>query len=564
MKENLLLILNVFVTVAGGLGVFLLGMKHLSEGLQAVAGRELRRFMAMATTHRAAGVGTGIVSTVLVQSSSIITVMLVGFVSSGLMTLTQAINVIIGANVGTTATVWIVAFAPDPQVLGLVGLGLGGMIYFFLRGERVHDLGLAILGLGLVFLGMYFMSKGVLPIRQNESIQTAFTRMKVASLGGVALVALVAALFTAVIQSSAASIAIAMTLAAQQLITYEMAIAVLFGANIGTTMTAWLAAFNGSAAAKRTALAHTLSNVIGSLIFLPFVLPGLVPLGKALFPHWNAVTETAKGPVLLGVMAPIAVTDTIFSVLRGVITFPFRLIERLIPQSEDEKPHLSPLKVGTSLSPVLACDQALLEVQFMRDSDIELLACARRVVAEQDDPDAENEAHILHREGILDNVQREVTEFLASIMSKRLAADVSARAQRLLRLTDELESVSDEAATILKVVKRLRKNRQRISDVSTAVVLSVHDRVYAFAEKVSPWVRSPRPVIDVEAVQAESRDIHEFIRDCRRTQLGRVGPDDPESPLRVLGELDIINAYERVRAYYLNIAETLAGGKAAR
>ena len=290
MKENILLTLNVLVTVAGGLGVFLLGMKHLSEGLQAVAGRELRRFMALATTHRAAGVGTGIVSTVLVQSSSIITVMLVGFVSSGLMTLQQAINVIIGANVGTTATVWIVAFAPDPQVLGLVGLGLGGMIYFFLRGDRLHDLGLAVLGLGLVFLGMYFMSKGVLPIRQNPSIQAAFTRMEATTLGGVALVALVAAAFTAVIQSSAASIAIAMTLAAQNLITYEMAIAVLFGANIGTTMTAWLAAFSGTAAAKRTALAHTLSNVIGSLIFLPFVLPVLVPLGEALFPHWDAVT----------------------------------------------------------------------------------------------------------------------------------------------------------------------------------------------------------------------------------------------------------------------------------
>ena len=569
MKENILLILNVIVTVAGGLGVFLLGMKHLSEGLQAVSGQGLRKFMSLATTHRINGVGTGIVSTVLVQSSSIITVMLVGFVSSGMLTLQQAINVIIGANVGTTATVWIVAFAPDPQVLGLVGLGLGGMIYFFLRGERVHDLGLAVLGLGLVLLGMYFMSKGVLPIRQNPSIQAAFTRMDATTLGGVALVALVAAVFTAVIQSSAASIAIAMTLAAQQLITYEMAIAVLFGANIGTTMTAWLAAFSGSAAAKRTALAHTLSNVIGSIIFLPFVLPVFVPLGKALFPHWDAVTETAKGPVLLGVMAPIAVTDTIFSVLRGVITFPFvkpfaRLIERLVPQREDEKPHLSPLKVGTILSPVLACDQALLEVQFMRDSNLDLLVCARRVLAEQDAPDAENEKHIVHREDILDNVQREVTEFLASIMSKRLAADVSACAQRLLRLTDELESVSDEAATVLKVVKRLRKNRQRISDVSVQVVLSVHDRVYAFAEKVSPWVRSPRPVIDVEAVQAESREIHEFIRDCRRGQLGRVGPDDPESPLRVLGELDIINAYERVRAYYLNIAETLAGGKSIR
>ena len=557
-------ILLVLVTVLGGLGVFLLGMKHLSEGLQAVAGRELRRFMALATTHRIAGVGTGIISTILVQSSSIISVMLVGFVSSGLMTLQQAINVIIGANIGTTATVWIVAFAPDPQIIGLVGLGLGGMLYFFFRRESVHNLGLAILGLGLVFLGMYFMSKGVMPIRQNPDIQTAFARLGATTLGDVALVALAAAVFTAVVQSSAASIAIGMTLAAQQLITYEMAIAVLFGANIGTTMTAWLAAIGGSAAAKRTALAHTLSNIIGSALFLPFVLPVFVPMGKALFPNWSVVIETAKGPMLLGVMAPIAVTDTIFSVLRGLLFFPFvrpfaALVERIVPQKEEEKPHLSVLKIGVKLSPVIACDQALLEIQFMRESNIDLLGCARKVLAGESDED--DERHIIHREGILDNVQREVTEFLGSIMTKRLPQDVAERARRLLRLTDELESVSDEAAQILKVIKRLRKQGQKISDVSAALLLEVFDRVYAFAEKVTPWIRSPRPTIDIEAVQAESTEIHEFIRGCRRTQLGRVGPDDPDSPLRVLGELDIINACERVRAYYLNIAETLAGGK---
>ena len=554
----------VFVTVLGGLGVFLLGMKHLSEGLQAVAGRELRRFMALATTHRMAGVGTGIISTILVQSSSIISVMLVGFVSSGLMTLQQAINVIIGANIGTTATVWIVAFAPDPQVIGLVGLGLGGMLYFFFRRESVHNLGLAILGLGLVFLGMYFMSKGVMPIRQNPDIQAAFARLGATTLSDVALVALASAVFTAIVQSSAASIAIGMTLAAQQLITYEMAIAVLFGANIGTTMTAWLAAIGGSAAAKRTALAHTLSNVIGSALFLPFVLPVLVPLGKWMFPNWSVVTETAKGPMLLGVMAPIAVTDTIFSVLRGAIFFPFvkpfaALVEKLVPQNEEEKPHLSVLKIGVKLSPVIACDQALLEIQFMRESNLDLLSCARKVLAGESDED--DERHIIHREGILDNVQREVTEFLGSIMTKRLPQDVAERARRLLRLTDELESVSDEAAQILKVIKRLRKQGQKISDVSAALLLQVFDRVHAFAEKVTPWIRSPRPKIDIEAVQAESTEIHEFIRECRRTQLGRVGPDDPDSPLRVLGELDIINACERVRAYYLNIAETLAGGK---
>ncbi len=555
--------LTVFVTVAGGLGVFLLGMKHLSEGLQAVSGRGLRRFMGLATTHRMAGVGTGIVSTLIVQSSSIITVMLVGFVSSGMMTLQQAINVIIGANIGTTGTVWIVAFAPSPEILGLIGLSLGGLLYFFMRGERPHNLGLAILGLGLVFLGLYFMAKGVQPIRQNPDIQSAFMKMGATSLGEVALVALVAALFTAVVQSSAASIAIAMTLASQQLITYEMAISVLLGANIGTTMTAWLAAIGNSAEAKRTALAHTLSNVIGSLVFLPFVLPVLVPMGKALFPNWNAVTETAKGPMLMGVMAPIAVTDTVFSVLRGVLTFPFvkpfaRLIEWMLP-SKGEKPHLSALKMGVRLSPVIACDQALVEVQFMRDSNIDLLGCVRRVLTGT--ADEADEQHIIHRESILDNVQREVTEFLGQVMVKRLPADTAERARRLLRLTDELESVSDETATILKVTHRLRKNGQEFSDVSRSVLLQVHDRVMAFASKVSPWVKSPRPPIDIEQTQSESREIHDFVRECRRVQLGRVGPDDPNSPMRVLVELDIINAYERVRAYYLNIAETLAGGK---
>ena len=564
--------LAILPPLIGGLGIFLLGMKHLSEGLQAMAGGGLRNFMARATSHRIVGIGSGIVSTMIVQSSSIITVMLVGFVSTALMTLQQAFAVLIGANIGTTATIWIIAYAPDPQLLGFVGLGLGGILYFFLRGERVHNLGLAVIGLGLVFLGLYFMSKGVSPIREDPEVAATFSRLSADSMIGVFAVASVATVFTAVVQSSAATIAIAMALAAQGLIAYDVAIAVLFGANIGTTATGWIAAIGGTADARRTALSHTLSNLLGSLALIWF-FPLFVKFGQAVFPSWDvAETTVVSGrevKAFTHMMAPIAITDTLFAVCRGLIFFPLvrpfcRFVERLVPQPENEKPHLSALKFGAKISPVIACDQALLEVDFMKRSNLELLDCARKVLSGETEDDDGPERHIVHREDILDNVQREVTEFLASIMSKRLSADVSARAQRLLRLTDELESVSDEAATILKVVKRLRKNRQRISDVSTAMVLSVHDRVYAFAEKVSPWVRSPRPVIDVEAVQAESREIHEFIRDCRRTQLGRVGPDDPDSPLRVLGELDIINAYERVRAYYLNIAETLAGGKFAR
>ncbi|MBR4523109.1 MAG: Na/Pi cotransporter family protein [Kiritimatiellae bacterium] len=559
-------LLIVLATVGGGLGLFLLGMKHLSEGLQAVGGDGLRKFMGLATTNKIVGVGTGIISTLIAQSSAIITAMLVGFVSSGMMTLSQAINVIIGANIGTTGTVWLVAFAPSPEVLGMTGLALGGILYFFIRKETPHNLGLAILGIGLALLGLYFMHKGVLPIRNNEAMRNALQSIDVDSLLDVAIVAAGAMILSAMVHS-AATIAIAMTLASHGLITYETAIATLFGANIGTTITAWMVAVGGTADAKRTALAHTMSNVVGSILLMPLALPVLVPLGKAIFPNWNVVAETAKGPVLYGIMAPIAVTDTIFSLLRGILTFPVvkpfvRFIEWAIPQPENEKPHLSSLKFGARLSPVIACDQALKEIVFMRESGLDLLQCVERILKGESEGETD-ENHILHREEILDNVQREVTEFLGSIMTKRLAQDVAARSRRLLRLSDELESVSDEAAAIVRVVRRLRKRNQQISEASQKVLLTIHERVYAYAEKISPWIRSPRPLAFIDPVwaQKESSAIHEFIRKCRSLQLGRVSVDDPESPLRVLGELDILNAYERIRSYYLNIVETLAGGK---
>ena len=567
MSETLKTVATILVTVCGGLGLFLLGMKHLSEGLQAAAGGGLRKFMSHATSHRIVGVGTGIVSTMLVQSSSIITVMLVGFVSTALLTLPQAINVLIGANIGTTATVWIIAHAPDPQLLGFIGIAAGGTMYFFFRGEKVHHIGLTIIGLGLVFLGLYFMSKGVMPIRENPDISRLFTKMDASTIVGAALVAVAAAAFTAVVQSSAATVAIAMTLASQQLISYEVAIAVLFGANVGTTATGWIAALGGTADAKRTALAHTLSNVIGSVVFIWF-FPAFVWFGQTLFPNWNvAETITVSGhPVraLTHIMAPIAVTDTVFAVCRGLLLFPFvrpfaRLIERLVHQPENEKPHLSALKIGAKLSPVIACDQAMMEIEFMKASDLDLLDCARRVVAGTADDNVEK--HIVHREDILDNVQKEVTEFLGSIMSKRLSFDVAERARRLLRLTDELESVSDECSTVLKVVRRLRKQGQKMSDVSASLLLDVIDRVKDFADEVTPLIRSPRVPVDLERLQAKSKELHEYIRECRRVQLGRIGPEDPGSSIRVLGELDIINACERIRAYYLNCAETLAGGK---
>lgn len=558
-------VLTILLTVLGGLGTFLLGMKHLSEGLQAVSGSGLRKFMGLATTHRMAGVGTGIVSTAIVQSSSIITVMVVGFVSSGLMNLPQAINVIIGSNIGTTTTAWIIAFAPDVKMLALAVVALGGLGYFFFNRETVHNAGLALMGLGFIFMGMYWMKAGLGPVQDMPAVIEMFKSLDVVSVWGMLKTILVSMIFTAIVQSSAATTAIAMTLAQQGLLSFEAAAATVLGMNIGTTITAWLAALKGSTEARRTALAHTLFNVVGTILFVPIFLPVVLPGAIRLFPDFAAAVE-AGGVVTYPKMgAPIAAIHTAFNLLTTSLFLPFvrpfaRLVEWMVKQNEAEKPHLSALRMGSLISPVIACDQALMEVTFMRDSCRSLLTGVRKVVAGESD--AKLEDHIMHREDVLDNVQREITEFLGQMMTKRMPGDVAERSRRLLRLTDELESVSDEASTIVKVTRRLRRNSQKFSDASRKLLLVVHDRVDEFSDRVSQLLVSPRPVFALEDVQNESRDIHALVRNCRAVQLGRIGAaGDDDAPMRVLVELDILNAYERIRSYYLNIAETLAGGK---
>ena len=304
MKEWLIAIL----TILGGLGTFLLGMKHLSEGLQAVSGKGLRKFMALATTHRLAGVGTGIVSTVIVQSSSIITVMAVGFVSSGILNLPQAINVIIGSNIGTTTTAWIIAYAPEVKLLGLAIVSIGAILYFFVNRELMHNLGLALMGLGFIFMGLHWIKEGVDPIKSNPAVIEIFKSLDAKTAWGLLRCTLISMIFTAIVQSSAATTAIAMALAMQGLITFEAAAATVFGMNIGTTITAWMAAFNSTTEAKRTAMAHTLFNVVGAVLLIPLFLPVVVPIAKAVFPDYAT-----------NIPAPMAAVHTFFNVVTTLV-----------------------------------------------------------------------------------------------------------------------------------------------------------------------------------------------------------------------------------------------------
>lgn len=543
----------VLLTVAGGLGTFLLGMKHLSEGLQAVSGRGLRRFMALATTHRLAGIATGCVSTIIVQSSSIITVIAVGFVSSGLLDLTQAINVIIGSNIGTTTTAWIIAFVPDVGLLGLSVVALGAVFYFFINKETAHNFGLALMGLGFVFMGLYWMNEGVAPLKQNESVRAAFAALDAGTVVGLLKCFAVSLIFTAVVQSSAATTAIAMTLSIQGVISFETAAATVFGMNIGTTVTAWLAAFGSTTEAKRTAMAHTLFNVVGTIVLMPLFIPVMLPVSKALFPNW------ATAPA-----APMAAVHTGFNIVTTLLFFPFvkqfaRFVTWLVPaKTEREQTRLTYLNKRVKQSPQIACEQAAREVLFMANSNIEMMTNVRAAIdGTANDGDVD---HVFRREGILDRIQQEITEFLGRVMTSRLPEDVAGQARSLLRITDELETISDEECTIIKALKRFRDGGGEFVGDARSVVLDIQGRVAAFAAAVNVSLEycennfTGKPVANADELSDEIRG---RVRDARQAALLTVG----SSPMRTLAQLDILNAFDRMRSCYLNISQTLAGGK---
>ncbi|MBR4172515.1 MAG: Na/Pi cotransporter family protein [Kiritimatiellae bacterium] len=561
-------ILTMLLKVMGGLGIFLLGMKHLSEGLQAVSGKRLRRMVAVATTNRLAGVATGIVSTVIVQSSSVITVMLVGLVNTQLMTLAQAINVIIGSHIGTTATAWLLSVIPSIGMLGLGMIAIASIFYFFNSKERLRNIGLGCLGFGLIFFGLQLMEEAMDPIASSTEVKNWFGTLDANSFWGLIKCILASAGLTALIQSSAATTAIVMALAGKGIITFETACAAVLGMNIGTTITAWLAAMNSTTDGKRAALAHTLINSIGVLIFIPLFFPAVMPIMRSIFPNILQSAVDAKGAVTYPqIPVAMACLHTLFNVVNTCLFLPFvvpfaALVAKLVPYKSKthEVPRLTILDTRIIHTPEVAVEQAFHEVLFMADSDLELLTTFRRLLSGEED--SQLEEHILHREGILDVVQREITDFLGHFLTVRLPAHVAFRARALLRITDELESVSDEVAALLKMLRRLRVNNLSFTENGRKELLQVHDQLTQFGTGITEALKADligNPN-QIPHMRADSENIKVLTREVRARHLSRL-ENNSANPAEIVVCMDIINAYIRMKEEYVNIAEVLIGGK---
>jgi phosphate:Na+ symporter len=543
------LFFKIIIQVIGGLGLFLLGMKHLSEGMQVATGNRLRKMLNAVTDNRiiACSVGTSI--TAMVQSSSVTTVMVVSMVNAGLLNLRQAVGVIMGTNIGTTMTAWLVAL--NLMDYGLPLLGIAALVYLFAKSDRVHYIAMVFLGLGMIFFGLELMKNGLKPLKELSAFAKLMVAFEPRNIPGLIKCILVGATLTAVIQSSSATVALTITLANTQAITFETAAALVLGENIGTTITAFLASLGTNTSARRAAYAHILFNVIGVTILIPCFKYYLFFLNQL----FNTTTPVASR---------IAFSHSFFNILIVLLLLPLinpftRLIEQIVPARRiKEKSHLTYLDIHLYDSPTLAIEQSHREIVLMGENIRKMMDWLRTAMQEaHNNRTLENK--LFHREEIFDHIQKEIIVFIDKMLAGNLSHSVASEARKQLRMADEYESISDYIISILKLKCKLRNNELQFASEGNEEILILHDSITAYLDLIHTAVRNKNPEA-LSKIQSLSRRIVAQVKDIRADHLSRLERQQT-TPLASLIFMDMLSAYRRIKDHGLNITEALAGKK---
>jgi phosphate:Na+ symporter len=552
----------IVFAVIGGLGIFLLGMKHLSEGIQAIAGNRMRRMINAVTDNRvmAVAVGTGV--TCLVQSSSITTVIVVGLVNSGLMLLHQAIGVIMGANIGTTITGWILVL--NIGKYGLPLLGVGAIVYLFAKKDRWKYLAVTVMGLGMVFFGLELMKDGFKPIRDVPAFHEAFLWFKADGFIGVMKCVLVGSVLTAIVQSSSATLGITIAIATQGLLDFQTAMALVLGQNIGTTITAWLASLGTTTAAKRAAYFHIIFNTLGGILAMVLfrgyigLIGQVVHMAEGIDPL--AMTSDHKRFSEAMTFA-IATGHTVFNVTMTIIMLPLvrwwaGVLERFVPDKKvKEARRLTSLDMRMVDSPIMAIETSRGEILQMAQGVDKMLEWTRTVTS-QSEPDEKLLEKIFHREQILDNMQQEVIEFLTDLLTAEIPHSVTNEGRQQLRMADEYESISDYVSSVVKAYLRMQRANVAISEEERVALNGLHDEVTDYVKLVTRGVEKNEPDLATRA-DARSGQITRRVKEMRDSHLARLSQEKID-PVKSMSYLTILNGYRKIKDHALNIAEAQA------
>ena len=526
----------IVVTLVGGLALFLLGLDRMTYSLKLVAGHRMRSVLGRLTHNRFAGALTGAGVTAVIQSSSVTTVMVVGFITSGLLTVPQAVGVIMGANVGTTVTAQIIAFEATRYALAIVAAGF--VLSFFPKRDDLRAYGNLLVGLGLVFYGMVVMGDAVEPLQTSEWFIDFLGRMDAPLLGIAAGI-----VFTALIQASAATAGVVIVLAGRGLLSLEAGIAIIMGANVGTAVTALLAAIGKPRAATRAAVIHTLYNLAGVVLWLPF-LPQLADL----------VTRIGGSPA-----REVANAHTIFNVANLVVFIGFttqiaRLSERLVPDRPAESEALVRAKYLNSEllhTPTLALDRARLELLRMAHRVRTMLTDVHPAILDGSGVDI---LAVEHQDDEVDALHGQVVAYLGKISKTQLSEASTEELVGLLSATNDLEAIGDIIETNMVQLGLTRIEHDLVISTHTRRVLAdFHDTVLeAFDLAVEALTdkhqEAARRVVEMK------RTVNRLEADAQAHEAQRLVAPEPRRVDTYRFEVDVISNLKRVFYFSRRIA----------
>jgi len=537
--------------LVGGLALFLFGMDIMTRALKRVAGDYLKIMLAKMTRNRFIGAFTGAAVTAIIQSSSITTVLLVGFISAGLMSTSQSVAVILGANIGTTITAQILAFKVSKIALPILAAGF--FVSFAARQEEWRQYGLIVMGLGLVFYGMSIMSDAMKPLRSYEPFLDFMV-----SLDNVALAALAGAVFTAVIQSSSATTGILIVMAGQGLVGLETAIALALGANIGTCVTAGLASIGKPREAVRTAIVHILFNVAGVAIWIGFVsqLAELARVISPSHPEMSGLTRTAAE-----IPRQIANVHTFFNIVNAALFIGFtsqitRLVEWLVPDR--------PLAVDARHAPRFLNDQLLETPSIALDAARHEIVRLGKLVNDMLSaviPSATSGTRLqLDQLKVMDRpidlLHREIIGYLRKVSLGNLSTDQSDLLIALIKIANDLEHIGDQIARdlVASSQKRLDENVV-ISQATARAIANLHGKVVdAFTQTLDALDQEDRT--RAEQVRAMKQDLAQMIDEIARHEIARLQTDEPRRLMTYAREIELIEILDDIFKTTRRIART--------
>ena len=548
--------------IVGGLGIFLLGMKHMSDGMQAVAGSSLRKLIGAVTNNRILATIVGVVVTCVVQSSSITTVMVIGFVNSGVMQLGQAIGVIMGANIGTTITGWILVLKIGKY--GLPLLGGSAFFYLFSRGDRWRYWAMALMGVGMVFFGLEVMKDACKIIKDTPAFEAWFQRFDASTYLGVLGCAAAGCILTVLVQSSSATLGITISLAVQGVISYETAAALVLGENIGTTITAFLASLGATTNARRAAYFHVIFNLVG-VFWITLIFGWYIDLIQSLVDGNVAEAVMVDGKQTFPyTVAAIAATHSVLNITNTIIFLPFvvvfeRLLTKLVPSKGfKEKPHLTDLDIRILETPLLAIEQSRKEIEKMGDGCSKMLDWSAELL-QQDDPDKALADRLRQREQVLDSVQDEIAEFVTHLMSGNVPHSVATEARRQMHMADEYESVSDYILDLDKFDRKLRKEGERFTEEQRADLVKLNSHVAEYLAEVNTALATGNKAI-ITKTDPTAKRIRDEIKQLRQKHLAEMSTGTI-APVVMVAWLASLNAYSKVREHTREIAEAISEAK---